>query len=220
VSLTELSGTDSTPDAETAGSVYGEGTKENLSLDQEFTLERKESVVPVTTAVTGNVKYEGLASQNNILYKARPDLRSPHPDGGWIVATKDVRKKAWEELHKRDESESTAAIVADAAQVETQTVVTEKSKEIKEQIVVVPIVSGLPVDAAAAEASLPSIEGELSKSSDIFARMDINIKWGVKSADIDGPGTSTVVFETASGGRVSLAGVSTQRFPWVTGTKF
>jgi len=50
--------------------------------------------------------------------------------------------------------------------------------------------------------------------------MEINIKWGVKSADSDGPGTSTVVFETASGGRVSLTGVSTQRFPWVTGTKF
>ena len=116
VSVTELSGTDSTPDVETAGSVYGEGTKENSSLDQEFTLERKVAAAPVTTAVTGNVEYDYSEKQNDILYKARPDLRWKNDDGGWIVASQDARKKAWDELHKRDVGGSIVAKAGEAAQ--------------------------------------------------------------------------------------------------------
>jgi hypothetical protein len=122
VSVTELSGTDSTPDAETAGSVYGEGTKENLSLDQEFTLERKKSVVPVTTAVkaavtdtrTGpNGEEVKLSSAGKYFYIDSAGNANILPG------------------ETRDEPESQAAIAAEVAKVETQTTVEKKSKEVK-----------------------------------------------------------------------------------------
>jgi hypothetical protein len=130
VSLGELSRPD---DAEMEGDLE----LDELEFDDFSNLDKPPPppVIPVITAATGNLmEFEGSAIQNNILYKARPDLRSPHPDGGWIVASKAERKKAWDLLHKRDEPESQAAIVAEVAKVETQTVVAEKSKEVKEQV--------------------------------------------------------------------------------------
>ena len=128
VSVAELSRTD---DEEMEGDLE----LDEIEFDDFSNLEKPPPPpeVPVTTAVTGTVEYEYSAEQNTILYKARPDLRWKNADGGWVVATKDVRKKAWDELHKRDEPESQADIVANVAKVETQTVVAEKSKEVKEQ---------------------------------------------------------------------------------------
>jgi hypothetical protein len=87
--------------------------------------------IPVITAATGNLmEFEGSPIQNNILYKARPDLRSKNDAGGWIVASFDERKKAWNKLHERDEPESQAAIVAEAARVEAAQIAVDDKKVI------------------------------------------------------------------------------------------
>jgi hypothetical protein len=107
--------------------------------------------LPVITFAKGHVEFEGSAEQNTILYEARPDLREkemvfkdvegPQLEGDvnerrmvwtgeYIVASFDVRKKAWDELHTRDAPESIVATTTEVAQGEAAQIAVDDKKVI------------------------------------------------------------------------------------------